>query len=245
MRRLTFGGQNRYALWSRDSARIVFQSNREGDLALFWQRADGRGSVERLTKPEAGEAHFPDSWSPSGDVLLFTSSKDSKFNLWTLTFQDRQIARFGGIESTTLISPVFSPDGQWVAYTSQETGAAEVFVQPFPANGTKFQISKNNGHDAMWSPNGRQIVYDVRAGYSEVVDVSFQPSFAVGMPASLPRATMIFAGGNVVRPVDTAPDGRIVGPVDAGATPSTVAAARHILIVQNWHEELKRLVPVK
>jgi Tol biopolymer transport system component len=245
MRRLTFGGQNRYALWSRDGQRIAFQSDREGDLAIFWQRSDGTGAVERLTKPETGAAHHPDAWSPSGDTLLFTSTKDSKFRLWSLSLRDRKTAPFGGIESTALISPAFSPDGRWVAYTSQETGTAEVFVQPFPSNGTKFQISKNNGHDAMWTPNGREIVYDVRAGYSEVVGVTVQPTFTIGIPAPWSRGTMIFAGGQVVRPVDMAPDGRIVGPIDWSNTPPSVpTAARRIHIVTNWFEELKRRVPV-
>lgn len=63
------------------------------------------------------------------------------------------------------------------------------------------------------------------------------------MPVPFPRATMIFAGGNVVRPVDMAPDGRILGPIDWGNMPSTSAAARHIHIVQNWFEELKQRVP--
>lgn len=245
MRRLTFGGQNRSPVWSHDSERITFQSDRESDLAIFWQRADGTGPVERLTKPDPGAAHHPDSWSPSGDTLLFTTAKDSKFSVWTLSMRDRKTAPYGGLESTVLISPVFSPNGRWVAYTSLEAGASQVFVQPFPSTGTKFQISKNNGHDAMWTPAGREIVYDVRAGYSEIVSVTSAPAFNVGIPAALPRATMIFAGGNVIRPVDMGPDGRIVGPVDWGNDPNVSAAARNIHIVFNWFEELKQRVPLK
>jgi hypothetical protein len=66
MRRLTFGGNNRSPIWSPDSRSVAFQSDREGDLALFQQRADGGGPAERLTKPESGEAHTPQSWSPDG-----------------------------------------------------------------------------------------------------------------------------------------------------------------------------------
>ncbi len=245
MRRLTFGGQNRYPVWSHDSQRIAFQSDRDGDLAIFWQRADGTGLVERLTKPDPGTAHHPDSWSPSGETLLFTAAKDSKFSVLTLSMRDRKTASYGGLESTVLINPVFSPDGRWVAYTSLETGAYEVFIQPFPSTETKFQISKNNGHDAMWTPTGREIVYDVRAGYSEIVSVTTAPAFTIGIPAPFPRATMIFAGGNVIRPVDMALDGRIVGPVDWANNPNTSAAARNIHVVFNWFEELKERVPVK
>ena len=63
MRRLTFGGRNRFPIWSADGQRVAFQSDREGDLGIFWQRADGSGAAERLTKPEQGTSHVPESWS--------------------------------------------------------------------------------------------------------------------------------------------------------------------------------------
>ena len=72
LRRLTFGGNSRYPVWSRDGQRVTFQSDREGDLAIFWQRADGTAPAERLTKPEKGTAHVPASWSPQDETLLFT-----------------------------------------------------------------------------------------------------------------------------------------------------------------------------
>ena len=71
MRRLTFGGRNRFPVWTADGQRVAFQSDREGDAAIFWQRADGNGPAERLTKPEQGTSHVPDSWSPKNDALLF------------------------------------------------------------------------------------------------------------------------------------------------------------------------------
>ena len=75
MRRLTLGGKNRHPVWSPDGQRIAFQSDREGDLAIFWQRADGSGPAERLTKPEESTAHIPESWSPDGKTLLFGDRK--------------------------------------------------------------------------------------------------------------------------------------------------------------------------
>ena len=68
--RLTFGGHDRFPVWSSDSQRVIFQSDREGDLGLFWQRADGVGTAERLTQPGKGIAHVPQSASPDGKVLL-------------------------------------------------------------------------------------------------------------------------------------------------------------------------------
>ena len=82
VRRLTFGGNNRFPIWSGDGLRVAFQSDREGDSAVWWQPADG-GKAERLTTPDRGTSHVPESWSPDGEVLLFSATKDSVSSLWT------------------------------------------------------------------------------------------------------------------------------------------------------------------
>src|SRR4051794_3449864 len=64
VRRLTYTGTNRFPIWTADSTRVVFQSDREGDQAIFWQKADGTGDAERLTRPDEGTTHVPESWSP-------------------------------------------------------------------------------------------------------------------------------------------------------------------------------------
>jgi Tol biopolymer transport system component len=66
--RLTFQGASRYPVWSADGQRVAFQWDREGDSGIFWQRADAAGTAERLTQPEKGVAHIPDSSSPDGEV---------------------------------------------------------------------------------------------------------------------------------------------------------------------------------
>jgi Tol biopolymer transport system component len=78
MRRLTFGGRNRAPVWSPDGQWIAFQSDRDGDVAIFRQRADGTGTAERLSKPEAGTMHSPQSWSPDGAHLLTTVQKQDE-----------------------------------------------------------------------------------------------------------------------------------------------------------------------
>ena len=82
VRRLTFGGNNRMPIRSADGKRVAFQSDREGDLAVFWQPVSG-GTAERLTRPEAGVSHVPESWSPKGDVFLFSVTRESTTSLWT------------------------------------------------------------------------------------------------------------------------------------------------------------------
>jgi Tol biopolymer transport system component len=68
VRRLTFGGKDRFPVWSADGRYVAFQSESEGDRAIFWQRADFSGTAERLTRPEPGISHVPESWLPQGDV---------------------------------------------------------------------------------------------------------------------------------------------------------------------------------
>jgi serine/threonine-protein kinase len=100
MRRLTFGGNNRFPVWSGDGKRVAFQSDREGDLAIFWQPADGSSATaERLTKPSPGEEHVPQSWSPTTETLLFDVMKAAETSLWTFSLPDRKVMPFGAVRS--------------------------------------------------------------------------------------------------------------------------------------------------
>src|SRR5262249_5211185 len=156
LRRLTFEGRNRFPIWSGDSQRVAFQSDREGDLAIFMQRADGNGTAERLTKPEPGVAHIPESLSSDGRTLLFSAKKDATFSLWMLSLADKKVRPFPNVQSAEPIGATFSPDGRWVAYTSNGTAGNTpsptrgVYVQPFPPTGALYQVPKefNDFHPA-------------------------------------------------------------------------------------------------
>ena len=155
IRRLTHEGNNRVPVWSADGKRVAFQSDREGDRAIFWQPIEG-GAATRLTRPEPGTFHTPESWSSSADVMLFSVTKDVETTLWTFSLRDRKATRFGDVTSIGVpTDAVFSPDGRWVAYQTGDAGTAEpmTYVQPFPATGTKFEIVRAGR--PMWSPGGR------------------------------------------------------------------------------------------
>ncbi len=89
-RQLTLGGANRYPVWSADGERVAFQSDRDGDLGIFWQKVDGTGPVERLTKPEQGIAHIPDSWNPDNKRFSYTAVKGSEAAVWMFSVQDKK-----------------------------------------------------------------------------------------------------------------------------------------------------------
>jgi serine/threonine-protein kinase len=159
VRRLTFEGNNRLPIWSADSKRVAFQSDRDGDAAIFWQSVNG-GAAERLTRPERGTSHSPESWSPRGDLFLFSVAKGSEISLWTFSIRDRKPSPFGSVISRgTPTNAAFSPDGRWIAYQSGESGSGEaiLFVQPFPPTGDKFEIAR--GGRAMWSPDGKELFF--------------------------------------------------------------------------------------
>ena len=190
MRRLTFEGQgrNRFPVWSADSQRVAFQSDREGDLGIFWQRADGTGTAERLTKADEGASHIPEASSPDGERMLYNAGQGGQgvtsgaTALWVLSLKDRKAARFDAVESPILTGAVFSPDGRWVAYASQEGRArSAVYVQPFPPTGAKYQISKDAdaGHHPVWSPDGAELVFSPGPLPLNAVRVTTQPSFTV------------------------------------------------------------------
>jgi len=245
-RRLTFGGRSRFPAWAADGRQIAFQSDREGDSAIFWQRADGGGLAERLTKPGPGEIHTPESFSPKSDVLLFTATKGEVSTLWTLSLPNRAATPFGGVESFAPIGAVFSPDGRWVAYGIVGAGRSlsTVFVQPVPTTGATYQISRDDdGHHPVWSSDGRRLTYIPGPNRLAAVEVTTKPSFTISTPMPLPSVGIMGPPG-VRRNYDIMPDGaHFIGLVPAGEGSSGSRIPVQLHVVLNWFEELRRKVP--
>ena len=131
--RLTFEGSNNFPVWAADGSRIVFFSGRGGPRNLFWKAAEGSGVAERLTT--SGHVQDPSSWSPDGKMLAFTDfDPDTSGDIWVLPLEGQRKPQ------TFLKTPffeggaIFSPDGNWLAYTSNETGQYEVYIQPVPGS---------------------------------------------------------------------------------------------------------------
>ena len=242
-RRLTFGGRNRFPVWSADGQRVAFQSDRDGDLGIYWQRADGVDTAERVTKPDQGTSHIPESWSPKGERLSFSAIAGSSASLWMFSLQDKKAAPFGEVRSSLPLNSAFSPDGRWMAYTFRGPETVNVFVEPFPATGAKYQISKDNGsRRPIWSPDGKALFYLSDRGLV-VVSVSTQPSFTVGNPEPLSVPEGSSSSGGPTNH-DITPDGkRFI--VSVPASGPEAGAPSEIQIVLNWFEELKRLVPTR
>ncbi len=236
--RLTFeGSSNQSPTWSPDGKRIAFVSNKEGPMNTFSQLADGSGGMERLTTSEYTQS--PTSWSPDGQVLAFLELKPGVENeIWVLRLGDRKTQPFLQTQSSVM-GPRFSPDGHWLAYISNESGSSEVYVQPYPGPGGRWQISTDGGKEPVWNPNGRELFY--RNGNKMMaVEIATQHGFSPGKPR------MLFEGQYAMGPAttsnyDVSSDGQrflMVKPTDQEQAPPT-----QINVVLNWFEELKRRVP--
>ena len=241
-RRLTYEGSNRFPVWSADGLRVAFQSNRDGDLAIFWQRADGTDAGERLTRPEPGASHFPDAWS--GDALIYTERKSSGSFVWRFLVRERKAEPLSGVMAKAgmaMPQPSFSPDGRWLAYRSEEPGST-IYVQPFPATGAKHQITSGSG--PVWSRDGTKLFFAVsRQRQLGVVNISTLPVVTAENRETFnaPLAITMLT----VTPFDVAPDDRILVPVAVDASQLKPSTSPRIHIVANWFEELKARVPSK
>jgi Tol biopolymer transport system component len=236
--RITFGGSvNQDSIWTPDGKRISVQSNREGPLNVFWQLADGSGGLERLTTSE--NDNFPISWSPDGQLLAFAEvNPTTGYDIWVLRVSDRKAQPF--LRTTFNESAAhFSPDGRWLAYISDESGRFEIYVQPYPGPGGKWQISTEGGTEPVWNRNGRELFYR-SGGKMMAVDIATQPTFASGKPRMLFEGQYSPAPGTANN-FDVSSDGQrflMIKPNEAGE-----AAPTQINVVLNWFEELKRRVP--
>jgi serine/threonine-protein kinase len=245
-RQLTSDSRNRFPVWSHDGEHVLFQSDRDGDLGLFWQRADGSNAAERLTKPDKGVSHVPDAVSPDGKAVLVDviSEGDSvpHHSLDVLWLADRKLEPFGEVRSSSTLplASSFSPNGRWVAYTVGDGVRPAAYVQRFPPTGEK-QLVGERTYFTMWSHDGRELLFAQGGGY-QVARVTTEPSFSLGTPTAFSLKGM---SANVLerRNFDLMPDDRRVVGVVSIAQGAPGPAPSQIQVVINWFEELKRLAP--
>jgi eukaryotic-like serine/threonine-protein kinase len=246
--RLTFEGRNARAIWTPDGTRITYTSAMAGSENLFWRPSDGSGPAERLAASALTQA--PGAWTPDGKTLLFmVTDPTTGFDIWTLSSQgDRQPHPFLQTPFNEQY-PDFSPDGRWLAYVSNQSGRAEVYVQPYPGPGARQQISVDGGTAPAWSRDGRELFYMTAPSVGGqaaqttmmVVPVQLKPTFTAGTPRVLFQGRYGVTAN--IRGYDVTPDGRRFLMVQQKERPPT--RLTDMIIVQNWIEELKQKVHPK
>jgi len=242
--RFTFGSaSNKAPVWSPDGSRMIFSSNRDGPYNLYQKSANGVKDEEVLSS--SSEDKYSTSWSPDGRFLLYTVvNPKTKSDLWVLPLEgDRKPIPFLSTEFNERQAR-FSPDGHWVAYTSDESGQDEVYIRSYSMNsvetaedtGGQWQISNGLGQDPHWRGDGRELYYRSRDGRVMAVEIVTQVAFQAGKPQSLGVLTFMFGSVNIAfgSRWDSAADGQRF------LVPATTSRLQPFTVVLNWQSGLKK-----
>jgi Tol biopolymer transport system component len=224
--RLTSQDHNIFPIWSPDGNRIVYLSRSSSDQLLSIPADGSATEPERVIALK--DLAAPRDWSPDGAFILF----DVLRHLHLLHVTDGKTRRW---LQTPFSEPDgrFSPDGKWLAYTSDQSGGAEVWVRPFPGPGAPVPVSSGGGHDPVWSRDGNEVFYrnDPKILSARVVPGT---TFRVNVPQVL-FENEPYAGSIAARTYDVAPDGRFVVIENE---PNDHATQVSIVVIRNWQETL-------
>ncbi|MBI3478392.1 MAG: PD40 domain-containing protein [Acidobacteria bacterium] len=221
-------------LWTPDGKRIIYASGFHG-RSLFWQAADGSGKAELLFSSSLSPSGMilATSCSPDGRFLVFQRGDTRDFNLWVLNLAGDH--KLSPLLMTSFMTtyPQIAPDGRRLAYTSDESGRPEVYVQSFPTLGDKRLISVGGGEEARWSRDGRQLFY--RQG-NKMMAVDMQAGRP--LPGHAPRLLFegIYPRSDFWTNYDLSRNGdRFLMLKEVDET----RASQKLRVVLNWTEELK------
>jgi len=237
--RLTFDAAADSApVWSPDSEFILFSSARDGVDNLYRKAADGSSEVERLAESE--RVQEPSSVSPDGKLLAYDElSPGASWDIWLLPLEADAEPRPFLATPFVEVGPVFSPDGHWIAYFSNESGFWEVYVRPASGAQGKWQVSSRGGAWPLWSSDGKELLYrDLSQGINSVAVETAGDAFRPGRPRQLFQGPFVGVAGNNY--YDIAPDGeRFV--MFQTEQEASFGGDENLRVVLNWFGELERI----
>ena len=227
-------------VWTPDGKRVAYAvTGINPARQVVWKFADGTAGDEVLVGSER-HLHLG-GWSPKGDALVAMATDAG--NIWLLQMTDKRTLRPLLQTPYQTRAATISPDGRWLAYASNDTNRFEVYVQPFPNLGARYQISSEGGAEPIWAKNGRELFYRNGDKMMAVTIGGRGDQLEAGTP------TLLFEGQFAVSTVsggdawyDVSPDGKRFLMLKNEETPSSSAS---IVVVQNWTTELRRLAPAK
>jgi Tol biopolymer transport system component len=233
---------DRFPIWSPDGSRIVFDSNRKGHRDLYLKPSNGAGNEELLV--ESGQEKSVDDWSRNGRFLLYHSNDpQTSYDLWVIQMDgDRKPFVFLKTNFDERRAK-FSPDGHWVAYSSNESGRYEIYLRPFNGNapgasaGGQWQVSTSGGISPKWRADGKELYYITPDGKLMAAPIAAKAgTIEPGTPAVLFQ-TRIVGGGTDLSygsEYDVSGDGRFLINTVLEDTASPIT------ILQNWTAGLKK-----
>jgi WD40 repeat protein len=219
-------------VWSPDGSRLAFASWRDGGSNLYLKEAHGSAPETRLL---ASNAHkYPTDWSRDGRYLMYeASTKETSWDLWVL----RTDAAANGAAPEGYLRTEwneqdgrFSPDGRWVAYSSNESGRTEVYVQSFPTGNGKWLVSSGGGTQPVWRADGREMYFLSPDGYIMASSTTLSPAVSIAEPKRLFPVEAKFSHLGAQFAVDTAGETFYVN--------SLVSSRRDsVTVVLNWRPD--------
>ena len=237
--------QDNVPIWTLDGERIVFASSREGgQLGFFSKRADGTGAVDLLIQGETSGFFTPYSWSPDGATLAFGyGGSETGPDIGVLSMEDDRDWRPLFEAEADEFTPAISPSGEWIAYSSDQSGQRQVYVERFPDLGGRVQISTDAAEFPVWSEDGNELFFRRRGdGATMVVPVETGPTLNPGSAQVLIEQNYLRRPSNIVN-YDYDSDGQRFLMIKAGAASDDTPSRPRIITVLNWFEELKERVP--
>jgi serine/threonine-protein kinase len=245
-------GPDQRPIWTPDGRRIAFGSQRGSSKTsnVYWQRADGTGDVQRLT--ESTYSQSPASWHPSSKFLAFTELKpqpQTGVDLMILPLEGDETSGWKPGKPIAFLStpfteqePMFSPDGRWLAYQSNESGEFEVYVRPFPGPGGKVLVSTAGGAFPAWSRAKRELLYQSPDRRIMVASYAVNgDTFVPDKPRPWSEQRFVLQAGG--RSFDLHPDGERL----ALAVAQDLSATKQdkVVFIFNFFDEIRRLAPNK
>ena len=235
--KLTHESNNHSPMWSHDGGSLAFSSSRRGAVDIFSKEMERVDLVKPLLTDDEHDLMVMD-WSRDGRFLIYVKiTPERGGDIWVLP-------REGTSEPQALVNspfaewfPQVSPDGNFLAYNSNESGRREVYVQPFRDPGRRTQVSVNGGNQPRWSPAGNELFFYSEGHLMAVSYESGEDRFDAGEPRPLFEVSGFLTGRGYSYTYAVAPDGqRFLMLKNVDQDPQ-------INIILNWFEELKRLVP--
>jgi len=239
--RLTTEGVNTAPEWTADGKRVLYKSVRtggandapNGTIRIMWQRIDGSAPAELLfeTEPALNEAVL----SADERWLVVRTAPGGKTprDIFAVDLTGDRTLRPMAIGPTSEIMPRLSPDGRWLAYQSDQSGRAEIYVRPFPGDGARVQLSNDGGSEPLFDATGRTLYYRAPAGITAV-------ALSPGAELTVGARRLVLASSEAADPThpsyDVSPDGKqflVLRPVGGEAK---------AIVIHNWRRELRELV---
>jgi Tol biopolymer transport system component len=192
--------RNMAAVWSPEGDFVIFLAQGNGGDMLFKQRADGYIQPSFVVDGRA-----PEGWYKGGHLAFITRTGDHDYGVHLMNLSTKAVTRLVDTAGSAQHSSQLSPDGKWFAYSSDESGRQEVWAEPLPQTGKRFQLTREGGRHPLWSPDGTKLYFD-QSGRMYRLDLT---ATGDALTASAPQALPItgFEQGDLRRQFDLMPDG--------------------------------------